>query len=164
MSIQLSHFPNQFRNFLFQFMRCSYLSILVPIWISDKFKHQWKFLGFVSSTVGLVCYALSPSFRHLYGEWNIMKIILYVVVSSIISCIMLFAEQLTFLRLKAHVLFVVMMLTSLYSVRYDKTVDGKPDALSPISSGAFSLMSLSLSRQIELGFESVSSLDVLRYS
>ena len=69
---------------------------------------------------------------------------------------MLFAEKFEVRRYvihKAHVVFLVLMLTSLYSVFYDETVDGKPDALSIISSGAFALMSLSLSSQIKLGFE-----------
>ena len=80
---------------------------------------------------------------------------------------MLFADKLKVWRhfqLKVHAVFMVLILSSLYSGFNDNICGGKPDTLSLISNGAFALMSLSLSRQIELGFESVSSLDVLRYS
>lgn len=54
---------------------------------------------------------------------------------------------------KPDVVFVAMMVSSLYSYLYDKFMSGKPDSLSLISSGSFALMSLSLSRQSEVGFE-----------
>lgn len=55
--------------------------------------------------------------------------------------------------LKAHVGFMVLMLTSVYSFFYDKAVKEKPDALGLVSCAAFALVSFSLSRQIDLGFE-----------
>ncbi|KAF7816183.1 Calmodulin-binding transcription activator 5 [Senna tora] len=116
----------------------------------------WKCVGFVSSVIGLVSYALSSSFTHLFGEWNLLKILIYAGFSLIICSIMLFAKKRQLSRsflLKSHVGFLVLMLASLYSSFYDKSMNGKPDVLSLISSGAFALMSLSLSRQIELGFE-----------
>ncbi|KAJ1437560.1 IQ motif, EF-hand binding site [Sesbania bispinosa] len=57
------------------------------------------------------------------------------------------------LMLKAHVGFLVLMLTSVYSFFYDKEVNGNSDVLGLISCAAFALMSFSLSRQIDLGFE-----------
>jgi len=57
------------------------------------------------------------------------------------------------LILKAHVAFLVLMLTSVYSYFYDKKVNGKSDVLGLISCAAFLLMSLSLYKQIDLGFE-----------
>ena len=46
-------------------------SIIVSDWISEKFMQYpelWRVLGIASSTVGLICYALSSSFKQLYGE------------------------------------------------------------------------------------------------
>ncbi|XP_058747955.1 exocyst complex component EXO70B1-like isoform X2 [Vicia villosa] len=31
----------------------------------------WRVVGFTSAVVGLVCYALSSSFNHLFGNWNL---------------------------------------------------------------------------------------------
>ncbi|XP_061365189.1 uncharacterized protein LOC133308569 [Gastrolobium bilobum] len=119
-------------------------------------KKLWRVVGFMSSIVGLLCYALSSSFKHLFGELNFLKIILYTVVSFIISNMMLFLKKWklsrSFLQ-KAHVGVLVLLLTSLYSFEIDKAVNGKPDLLSLISSAAFALMSLCLSKQINLGFE-----------
>ncbi|PNX78254.1 exocyst complex component [Trifolium pratense] len=33
-----------------------------------------RFVCFVSSIVGLLCYALSSSFNHLFGNWNFLKL------------------------------------------------------------------------------------------
>ncbi|KAF7816177.1 WRKY transcription factor WRKY24-like [Senna tora] len=116
----------------------------------------WRCVGFTSSVVGVLCYALSSSFTHLFGKWNLMKILIYIVVSSIICIFMLFAKKWKLSRsllVKAQFGFLVLMLTSLYSFFYDKAVNGKPDLLNLISCAAFAAMSLSLSRQSELGFE-----------
>jgi hypothetical protein len=48
---------------------------------------------------------------------------------------------------------LVLTITSLYSFFFDKVVTGKPDAYSLISCSSFAIMLLSLSRQIECGFE-----------
>ncbi|KAH1095395.1 hypothetical protein GLYMA_14G199300v4 [Glycine max] len=37
----------------------------------------WKFVVFVSTVVGLVCYALSSSFSCLFGEWSMLKIFIF---------------------------------------------------------------------------------------
>jgi len=57
------------------------------------------------------------------------------------------------LRFKAHTAFLVLTITSVYSFYFDKVVNGKPDAYSLISCAAFAIMSLSLSRQSQCGFE-----------
>ncbi|XP_050878675.1 exocyst complex component EXO70B1 isoform X2 [Lathyrus oleraceus] len=57
------------------------------------------------------------------------------------------------LRFKAHSPFLVLVITSFYSFFSDKVLTGKPDLYSPISYAAFALMALSLSRQIQCGFE-----------
>ncbi|CAJ2652691.1 unnamed protein product [Trifolium pratense] len=116
----------------------------------------WRFVGFASSIVGLLCYALSSSFNYLFGHWNLLKIFLYSIFSLIISIIILFAniwKHSTTHRLKAHAAFLVLTITSLYSFFFDKVVNGKPDAYSLMSCAAFSIMLLSLSRQIQCGFE-----------
>ncbi|KAK2430467.1 hypothetical protein P8452_43851 [Trifolium repens] len=131
---------------------------LIPIQIRSWLMHKkvWKFVGFASAVVGLVCYALSSSFNHLFGNWNLFKIILYTVFSIIICLMNLFAstwQHSTSLRFKAHLAFLVLTITSVYSFFSDKIMNGKPDAYSLISCAAFALMSLSLSRQIQCGFE-----------
>lgn len=57
------------------------------------------------------------------------------------------------LRFKAHTAFLVLTITSVYSFYFNKVVNGKPDAYGLISCAAFAIMSLSLSRQSQCGFE-----------
>jgi len=116
----------------------------------------WRFVGFVSAVVGLLCYALSSSFNYLFGKWNLLKIILYSVFSLIISLMVFFAkiwQHSRSLRFKAHAAFLVLTITSIYSFYFDKVMNGKPDAYSLFSCAAFSIMSVSLSSQIQCGFE-----------
>lgn len=129
---------------------------IIPIPSLLKQPLFWRFTGFISSIIGLLCYALSSSFKHLFGEWNSLKIFLYGAGSLITCSIVLLAKKWQLSRglmLKAHVGFMVLMLTSVYSFFYDKAVNGKPDALGLVSCAAFALVSFSLSRQIDLGFE-----------
>lgn len=132
------------------------MSPIIPILNFLNHPILWRFTGFISSIIGLLCYALSSSFKHLFGEWNLLKIFLYVTLSFITCIIVLLAKKWQLsksLILKAHVGFLILMLTSVYSFFYDKSVNGKSDVLGLISCVAFALMSLSLSRQIDLGFE-----------
>ncbi|KAK2430432.1 exocyst complex component EXO70B1 [Trifolium repens] len=57
------------------------------------------------------------------------------------------------LRFQVQFPFLVLTITSVYSFFSDKMINGKPDACSLISSVAFAIMSLSLSRQTQCGFE-----------
>ncbi|KAJ1437547.1 Exocyst complex component Exo70 [Sesbania bispinosa] len=112
----------------------------------------WRFLGFASAVVGLLCYALSSSFNHLFGNWNLLKIVLYSVFSFVISLMVLFAkvwQHSRSLRFKAHLAFLVLTITAVYSFFSDKVMNGKPDAYSLISCAAFAIMTLSLSRQTQ---------------
>ncbi|CAK8536745.1 unnamed protein product [Lathyrus sativus] len=130
------------------------LLIQIQRWMTDT--KVWRFVCFASAIVGLLCYALSSSFNHLFGNWNFMKIFLYTIFSFIICLIILFARtwrDITSLRFKAHSTFLVLVITSFYSFFSDKVITGKPDLYSSISYAAFALMSLSLSRQIQCGFE-----------
>ncbi|XP_058721400.1 uncharacterized protein LOC131593155 [Vicia villosa] len=116
----------------------------------------WRFVGFASAVVGLVCYALSSSFNYLFGKWNPLKIVLYSVFGLIISLMIFCAELLprsTSLRFKAHTAFSALAFTSAYSFFFDKVVKGTPDLYSLFSCAAFAVMSLSLSTQTQFGFE-----------
>lgn len=115
-------------------------------------------MGFVSSFIGLLCFALSSSFEYLFGERNFLKMCLYTLLSCIILCFMLYAHKWQHklprnLLLNFHLGFLVLLVTSLSSYFNQGKPDLVPDPLSLISSACFSLMSLSLSRQIDLGFE-----------
>ncbi|CAJ2652719.1 unnamed protein product [Trifolium pratense] len=116
----------------------------------------WRFMSFTSSVIGLVCYALSSSFTSLFGNWNLLKIILYTIYSSIISIAILFSHRWqnsnTSVRLKAHLIFSVFIITNIYSFFFDK-VKGKPDLYNMVSGSAFAFMSLGLSQQSHFGFE-----------
>ncbi|XP_045832133.1 uncharacterized protein LOC123923489 [Trifolium pratense] len=130
--------------------------ILIQIWRWLMQPKVWRFIGFASAVVGLVCYALSSSFNYLFGDWNFLKLFLYIIFSFIICFVILFAKLLQHsrsLRFKAHTAFLVLTITSVYSFFFDKVMNGKPDAYSLISCAAFAIMSLSLSRQTQCGFE-----------
>ncbi|KAF7816184.1 disease resistance protein RPM1-like [Senna tora] len=117
----------------------------------------WRIVGFASSAVGFLCYALSSSFTHLFGDWNLLKIIIYSALSCIICSFLLYAKKWSVSRsslVKVQMGFLVLIIISVYSFFYDKAVNGsKPDVLSLVSCGAFAFMSFSLSRLTDLGFE-----------
>ncbi|KAJ7958354.1 Exocyst subunit exo70 family protein [Quillaja saponaria] len=125
----------------------------------------WKLVGLGSSIVGFSCYALSSIFTDLFGEWNPLKIVIYSLVSFLFTGMMLLAKNFGFSKnflLKAHLGYFILVLTSLYSFFQDKdsSTQGEYESnhhrnriLSLISSAAFALMSMSLSRLFDLGFE-----------
>ncbi|KAE9606026.1 hypothetical protein Lal_00024704 [Lupinus albus] len=116
----------------------------------------WRFMGFVSAVIGLLCYSLSSSFNHLFGSWNSLKIFLYLCFSFIICFITLFAKLWQFsssVLFKARLSVLVLIATSVYSFFYDKAMNAKPDAYILISCVAFAVMSFSLSKQTHFGFE-----------
>eukprot|EP00256_Glycine_max_P031389 XP_006575429.2 uncharacterized protein LOC100816208 [Glycine max] len=128
--------------------------------------HSWlqqpkvrKFLCFVSSIVGLICYALSSSFNKLFGKWTWWNILLYIVFCLCIIFYLVYMlantwePSLTSSRLKAHSAFLVLLMTSVYSFFVDKELQGKPDVYSLVSSAAFAIASLGLSTLTTLGFE-----------
>ncbi|KAK7321505.1 hypothetical protein VNO77_32225 [Canavalia gladiata] len=132
------------------------LSLQIPRWMMQQ--EAWRFAGFASTVVELVCYALSSSFNFLFGEWNVLKIFLYSVFSFFICYMILFAKECKLSRrprVKAHSAFLILTITSVYSFFFDKVVNGKPDAYSLISCAAFAIMSLSLSisRQSQCEFQ-----------
>ncbi|XP_027357539.1 TMV resistance protein N-like [Abrus precatorius] len=118
---------------------------------------MWRLVGLVSSIVGLLCFALSPSFHRLIGQWNPFKFSLYALLSLVICATILFARQSSFskknVKLKAYLGFSVLMVMSVYSYFYDRAVSGKPEIRSLVANAAFALMSLSLSKLIKFGFE-----------
>ncbi|XP_061354306.1 exocyst complex component EXO70B1-like [Gastrolobium bilobum] len=117
----------------------------------------WRFVGLASTVVGLLCYALSSAFNHLFGKWYSWKIFLYIVVSVFICLLILFPEiwqrLLISPRFKTHSPFWVVSITSVYSFFFDKAVSGKSDVYNLISCAAFAIVSLSLSRRTHCGFE-----------
>jgi len=118
----------------------------------------WRVVGLMSSVVGLLCYALSPSFNRLIGKWNPFKVFLYVVSSLFIFTTVLFAKQSSLSTkhaqlIKTCAIFAVLMIISVYSFVYDRAVNGKPDILSVVSNAAFALVSLSLHRLFKLKSE-----------
>ncbi|BAT81472.1 hypothetical protein LR48_Vigan07g102800 [Vigna angularis] len=115
-----------------------------------------RLLCLASTVVGLICYGLSSFLNHLLGNWSCWKMFLYIVFSFIVCLAVLFAparSSSTSLRLEAHLAFLVLMLTSVYSFFIDNVVKGKPDAYSLISCAAFATMSLSLSNLSQFGFQ-----------
>ncbi|KAE9606030.1 hypothetical protein Lalb_Chr10g0103581 [Lupinus albus] len=129
------------------------LSIQICRWLMQP-KVQ-RCVGFISSVVGFLCYALSPSFNHLFGHWNLLKIFLYFGFSFIICLATLFAKVWQFssgLLLRAGITVLVLMATSVYSFFNDKALTGKPDAYILISCVAFAIMFLNLSTQTRCGF------------
>ncbi|KAK7276046.1 hypothetical protein RIF29_17177 [Crotalaria pallida] len=116
-----------------------------------------RFVGFVSSVVGLLCYALSSSFNHLFGHWNFLKIFIYSCFSFIIIFMTMFAKVWQFSTsstlFKTRMAVLVLLATTVYSYFYDKAVNQKPDAYIVISCAAFAFMSLSLSKQSQCGCE-----------
>ncbi|OIV93040.1 hypothetical protein TanjilG_20702 [Lupinus angustifolius] len=137
----------------------------MAITISKLITHLmlWRLVGFISSIVGFTCYALSPSFHDLFGKRNPFKMVIYTVFSSTISIFMLLVktcrwEILKSFLLKAHVGFLVITLTSLYSYWEDRSEEGKDEkgfgrVMNLTSTASFALMAMSLSRQLQLGFE-----------
>ncbi|KAI9128909.1 hypothetical protein K1719_000392 [Acacia pycnantha] len=87
---------------------------------SKKVVKVWRLLGFGSSITGFICFALGPSSHKLFGRWNLLKIVVYCILSSMLSLFILFANRFrqrsprSFL-LKALVGFLVLLFTSLYS-------------------------------------------------
>ncbi|CAL0312289.1 unnamed protein product [Lupinus luteus] len=125
----------------------------MPIQVQVK---VWMFVGFVSSVVGLLCYALSSSFNKLFGEWNFFKIFLYVIISFTIFFMTLVAkvwQPSMSILFKTHMAILLLLATSVYSVFFDKAVNQKPDVYILISCAAFAVMSLSLSKQTQFGCE-----------
>ncbi|KAI9074864.1 hypothetical protein K1719_043172 [Acacia pycnantha] len=71
----------------------------------------------------------------------------YIILSSMIIVVVLFEAKSrvsVVSKLKPHVEFLVLMLTSLYSFFADRSTKGKPDTWSVVSSVAFALTSLSV--------------------
>lgn len=58
-----------------------------------------------------------------------------------------------YVQLKTCTLFAVLMIISVYSFFYDRALNGKPDILSVVSNAAFSMVSLSLHKLTNFGFE-----------
>ncbi|XP_027333193.1 uncharacterized protein LOC113848034 [Abrus precatorius] len=116
----------------------------------------WRFVCFVSCVVGFICYGLSLPFNKLLGKWALWKILLYVALSFIICIAILFGkawQHSTPPQFEAHMAFIVLISTGLYSFYMDKLGNKQSDSYSLISYASFSIMSLGLSRLSHFGFE-----------
>ncbi|KAL1332297.1 hypothetical protein HN51_061122 [Arachis hypogaea] len=137
----------------------------------NKQERLWRLVTVVSAVIGLICYALSSSFNHLFGNWKPWKIIFYALFSFITFLVALLAkdwkksrilrflarkwQRLRILRFRSVTTFLVMLWTTVFSFFSDRATAmvAKPDAYSVVSSVAFSTMSLSLSRNVPFVFE-----------
>ncbi|KAL2344028.1 hypothetical protein Fmac_005313 [Flemingia macrophylla] len=123
----------------------------------------WRIVGFLSTLVGLITYAISSPFNKLfkYGELGFLVVVIYCALGSLLCCLMLCTTTWSLTKntvVKAHAVFFVFMLSSVYSFYMDKTeantkAKDSDKVLNLVSCGSFSLMSLSLSRLSGLGFE-----------
>ncbi|TKY59279.1 exocyst complex component EXO70B [Spatholobus suberectus] len=124
----------------------------------------WRLIGFVAGLVGFICYGVSSPFNKLfnYGYLGFFVVVIYCAGGAFVCCLMLCTTTWCITNKtvsKALVLFVVLMVTSVYSYFLDETEGNTKEkvgskVLNLVSCGAFSLMSLSLSRLTGLGFES----------
>ncbi|KAL4395703.1 hypothetical protein HN51_000198 [Arachis hypogaea] len=123
----------------FTFAVCGFVEL-----INLTRKEVWRFaLSIASAIVGLLFYALSSLFNDLFGKWNALKIILYMVFSLIVLFVVWFAKQVSFLgqHRGVRVTFLVWASTTVYSFYSDKASKGTPDAYSVVSCFAFAIMS-----------------------
>jgi hypothetical protein len=113
----------------------------------------WRLVGLMSIVVGLLCYALSPSFNRLYGRWKPFKFFLYGSLSLAIFSTILFARKTSIstqhVKLKTFTSFAFFFKNSVESFFYQQTVNGKPQILRLVLNGAFVLVLLSLDRSEE---------------
>lgn len=133
--------------------------VMMPVSHWDfKAEMAWRVIGLMSSVVGLLCYALSPSFNRLIGRWKPFKVFLYAMSSLVIFTTVLFAKQSSLSTqlaqlIKTCAIFAVLMIIAAYSFVYDRAVNGKPDILSVVSNAAFAFVSLSLHKLFKLKSE-----------
>ncbi|QHO48569.1 hypothetical protein HN51_000603 [Arachis hypogaea] len=119
------------------------------VWVPQLMKQVWRTtVGVASTVVGFLCFALSSSFKDLFGEWNSLKIVVYTVVGLTVLLFVFYAKELhliiirkKFVEVRAHVGFLVFASTTVYSFFFDKATKGKPDAYSLVSYVAFATMS-----------------------
>lgn len=112
-----------------------------------------RILPCFTAVIGFICYGLSSN--HIIGNWNIWKVTLYTLFSFIMCLSVFFAkkcEDFITTSIKFHLIFSVFGATTVYSYFHDE-VQINPNVFSLISSAAFAIMSLSLSKQTKFGFE-----------
>ncbi|KAK4263227.1 hypothetical protein QN277_028671 [Acacia crassicarpa] len=124
----------------------------------------WKFVGGVSAITGLVCFALSSSYDMSFGELGHVSYFVLPLVCLIICLPIVVAKRIRVSeRVQAVMAALIFVVICVISVLHDdKLVTRKLDALSIISYGSFALMSLSVSRNLELGFETCFSVFFLQ--
>ncbi|MED6155326.1 hypothetical protein PIB30_004345 [Stylosanthes scabra] len=138
----------------------------------SKHERLWRMVNVVFTVVGLTCFALSSSSKHLLGEWKPWKIFLYILFNFMTLLFVLSAKkwkQLTILqflarkwkcylrtlRFRSLNTFLVMVSTTILSFYSDRATaaEGKPDAYGVASNIAFAAASLFLSKDVPFVFE-----------
>ncbi|KAF1868946.1 hypothetical protein Lal_00048225 [Lupinus albus] len=93
----------------------------MPIRIPNRViqKKLWRIVGFISSFIGLLCYALSSSFKHLFGEWNLLKIIVYTIIELgfVVDLFNFFLGCLTVQLMKFNFMLSIIVVILCYSLR-----------------------------------------------
>ncbi|KAI9116120.1 hypothetical protein K1719_013050 [Acacia pycnantha] len=113
----------------------------------------WKFVGGVSAITGLVCFALSSSYDMSFGKLGCGGHLVYLLLCLIMLLLIVWAKRIRVSEKVQGVVAALIFVIISVSVVLDKYVTRKSDALSITSYGSFALMSVSLSRKFELGFE-----------
>ncbi|KAL1335492.1 hypothetical protein AAHE18_11G251200 [Arachis hypogaea] len=100
-----------------------------------------------STVVGLLCYAYSTNFIHIFGEWNWWKIFLYILFSCLACLAVFFHEAWNIISQQHEGLskFLVLTSSTVFLVFSDRARNGESDAYGVISYVAFAVMSLGCS-------------------
>ncbi|XP_028781310.1 uncharacterized protein LOC114737527 [Neltuma alba] len=114
----------------------------------------WDFVASVSAINGLVCFALGDVYKKSFGKLGMGGLVIYLSVGLIVCMLIWLTRKIKVEEgFQVPVLSLVFGLTCLASTILDMLGSGKADVFSIISYGSFALMSLSVSRKSELGFE-----------
>jgi hypothetical protein len=107
----------------------------------------WRVVGFMSSAVGFLCYALSPCFNPLIKSWESFMVV-YLVLCFVILTTILFPKRSQHSTWYAQLItltsLMALMSISIYSYLYDRDMKGKPNILSAVSKALFALLTLCL--------------------
>ncbi|XP_028808527.1 uncharacterized protein LOC114763093 [Neltuma alba] len=123
----------------------------------------WDLVAVVSAINGLVCFALGDIYKKSFGKLGEVGLVIYLYVWLNVSTL-IWVTQKVGKRKKTQkvevskgfqdlVLALTFGLTCFGSTIVDMLQTGKADVFSIISYGSFALMSLSMSRESKLGFE-----------
>ncbi|XP_028808521.1 uncharacterized protein LOC114763088 [Neltuma alba] len=114
----------------------------------------WDFVASASAVNGLVYFALGDIYKKSFGKLGKGGLVIYLSVGLIVWILIRRTQKIEVPKgLRALVVALIFGLTCLASTILDMLQTGKADVFSIISYGSFSLMSISMSRESKLGFE-----------